>query len=56
MVGPGPRHTKDVKMASVATLLGAHHYKASITFPIFQIYNLKVIKDVLIINLTLKKK
>ena len=32
---PGPRHTKDrltLKMVSVATLLGAHHYKASTGF------------------------
>ena len=27
-----PRHTKDVKMVPVATLLGAKHYKASTGF------------------------
>ena len=27
-----PRHTKGVKMVPVATLLGAHHYKANIVF------------------------
>ena len=29
-----PRHTKDVKMIPVATLLGAQHYKASTGSPL----------------------